>query len=112
MWICLNATARWRSFGPLAALRLIVQLSSERTLEPVRRDSCFAEKQESDPALVLAVRSARPAPEFGGARFGTRDPDTDKEERVPRAGRTGSGRRVTLVPPVGSRFVCARTGAG
>jgi hypothetical protein len=39
---CDSAVAQLR---PRAALLLIVQLSSERTLEPVRQDSCFAEKQ-------------------------------------------------------------------
>ena len=33
-----------------------VQLSSERTLEPVRQDSSFAEKQESHPALLVVVQ--------------------------------------------------------
>jgi hypothetical protein len=34
-----------------------VLLSSERTLERVRQDSSFTEKQEPHPALVLVVRS-------------------------------------------------------
>jgi hypothetical protein len=40
-------------------LLLLVQLSSERTVEPVRQDSSFAEKQESHPALLLLVLSGR-----------------------------------------------------
>jgi hypothetical protein len=34
-----------------------VQPSSERTLNPVRRDNSFAEKQESHPARLLVVLS-------------------------------------------------------
>jgi hypothetical protein len=56
---CLVAIARLRSGGPRAALLLIVQLSSERTLEPVRKDCSFAEKQVSRPALLFLVRSGR-----------------------------------------------------
>jgi hypothetical protein len=42
----------------LRAARLLrfVQLSSERTLEPVREDSSFAEKQESHRALLVVVQ--------------------------------------------------------
>jgi hypothetical protein len=44
-------------------LLLVVQLSSERTLEPVRRDSSFATKQESPFALLVVVHSrSRPSP--------------------------------------------------
>ena len=39
-----KAAARLRIVRSLAALPLIVHLSSERTLEPVRQDSSFAEK--------------------------------------------------------------------
>jgi hypothetical protein len=42
--ICLNAAAQLRTAWPRPALPLIVQLSSERTLEPVRRECSFAEK--------------------------------------------------------------------
>jgi hypothetical protein len=38
-------------------LLLFVQLSSERTLEPVRRECSFAEKQESQLARLLVVPS-------------------------------------------------------
>ena len=38
-------------------LALLVQLRSERTHEPVRQDSSFAEKQASDPSLPLVVHS-------------------------------------------------------
>ena len=38
-------------------LFLVVQLSSERTLERVRQDSSFAEKQQPQPARLLVVRS-------------------------------------------------------
>jgi hypothetical protein len=34
----------------------LVQLSSQRTLEPVRHDGCFAEKQGPGPALLLPHR--------------------------------------------------------
>ena len=37
-----------------------VQLSSERTLEPVRQDSSFAEKQQPQPARLLLIQSGRP----------------------------------------------------
>jgi hypothetical protein len=55
--VCLNVIARSRSFGALAALFLIVHPSSDRTLDPVRRDNSFAEKQESHAARLLVVRS-------------------------------------------------------
>jgi hypothetical protein len=35
-----------------------VHLKSDRTLDPVRQDSSFPEKQESQTALVLVVRCA------------------------------------------------------
>lgn len=54
--MCLIAIARLRSCGPRAALLLIVQPSSERTLDPVRRDNSFPEKQESHHARLLVVR--------------------------------------------------------
>jgi hypothetical protein len=38
-----------------SGLLLFVHPSSERTVEPVRQDSSFAEKQEPHPALVLVV---------------------------------------------------------
>src|SRR5688572_4825226 len=44
---------------PIAVLLRFVQHSSERTLEPARRHSSFAEKQESHPPLLLVVRSGR-----------------------------------------------------
>jgi hypothetical protein len=34
---------------------LVVHLSSQRTLVPVRQNGCFAEKQEPHPALLLIV---------------------------------------------------------
>jgi hypothetical protein len=37
-------------------LLLVVQLSSERTLEPVRKDCSFAEKQQPQAARLLVVR--------------------------------------------------------
>jgi hypothetical protein len=36
-------------------LPVLVQPSSERTLDPVRRDNSFAEKQESHSARLLIV---------------------------------------------------------
>ena len=36
-------------------LLIFVQLSSQGTVEPVRQDGCFAEKQEPHPALVLIL---------------------------------------------------------
>jgi hypothetical protein len=41
------------------ALLVFVHLNSERTVEPVRKDCCFAEKQEPQPALLLAARCGR-----------------------------------------------------
>jgi hypothetical protein len=35
---------------------VLVHLSRQRTLEPVRQDGCFAEKQGPGPALLLIVR--------------------------------------------------------
>jgi hypothetical protein len=43
----------------IASLLAFVHLSSQRTLEPVRQDGCFAEKQEPHPALLLIVPSER-----------------------------------------------------
>jgi hypothetical protein len=40
-----------------ARLLLLVQPSSARPVEPVRRDSSFAKKQESYPALLLVVEA-------------------------------------------------------
>ena len=40
---------------PPWSLLLLVHLSSERTVEPVRQDSSFAEKQEPHPALLPVV---------------------------------------------------------
>ena len=37
----------------LAALLLLVHLNSERTVEPVRQDGSFAEKQQSHRALLF-----------------------------------------------------------
>jgi hypothetical protein len=50
------ALSRVARLAPGRLLRF-VQLSSERTLEPVRQDSSLAEKQESDPALLVVVRA-------------------------------------------------------
>jgi hypothetical protein len=44
---------------PTSPLLVVVQLSSERTLEPVRHDSSFAEKQESHTALLVVVHRER-----------------------------------------------------
>jgi hypothetical protein len=55
----LDAAAQLGAVRLLAALPLIVQLSSERTLESVRQDSAFAEKQDSHPALLVVVPSER-----------------------------------------------------
>jgi hypothetical protein len=45
--------------SPASRLLVLVHLSSERAVEPVRRDSPFAEKQESHLALLLVVPSRR-----------------------------------------------------
>jgi hypothetical protein len=54
--------------GPLTpqtadpSLLVVVQPSSARTLDPVRRDNSFAEKQESHPARLLVVPRRRLRP--------------------------------------------------
>jgi hypothetical protein len=48
---------------------VFVHLSSERTLEPVRKDCSFAEKQESQPALMLVVHRRRVVVTERGACF-------------------------------------------
>jgi hypothetical protein len=53
--LCLDGTAAASSVAPFAAPPVFVQLSSERTVEPVRRDSSFAGKQASYPTLLLVV---------------------------------------------------------
>jgi hypothetical protein len=45
-----------------AAVLLLVQPSSERTVEPVRQDCSSARKQESRPALLIVVHSGRLRP--------------------------------------------------
>ena len=54
--------------GPASRLLVVVYRSSERTVEPVRQDSSFAEKQEPHPALVLVVPSGR-LPKVGPRRM-------------------------------------------
>ena len=54
--------------GWISVLRF-VHLSSQRTLEPVRQDGWFAEKQEPNPALRLIVRSAHLVLGHRDARF-------------------------------------------
>jgi hypothetical protein len=48
------------SASDAATASRFVQLSSERTLEPVRQDRYLAEKQESHPALLVVVGDDRP----------------------------------------------------
>jgi hypothetical protein len=65
---------------------LLVHLSSQRTLVPVRQDGCFAEKQEPHPALLLIVRRERLARGHGDARRQAESksaPDAAARERVP-----------------------------
>jgi hypothetical protein len=42
--------------GPAPRLLVVVQPSSELTLDPVRRDASFPEKQASHPARLLVVQ--------------------------------------------------------
>jgi hypothetical protein len=54
-------------------LLLVVQPSSDRTLDPVRRDNSFPEKQECHLARLLVVRRRRVGnvvvtPQFGAKR--------------------------------------------
>jgi hypothetical protein len=53
-----SSSARHPPDGVVALLHL-VQLSSERTLEPARKVCSFAEKQVSRPAQLSLVRSER-----------------------------------------------------
>ena len=48
-----------RSTDALPPLLVFVHPSSERTLEPVRQDGSFAEKQQSHPALLFLVQGER-----------------------------------------------------
>jgi hypothetical protein len=41
--------------GAAGSLVRVVHLSSEQTLEPVRKDCSFAEKQQPQPARLLVV---------------------------------------------------------
>ena len=59
--------------GPAPRLLVVVHLSSERTLEPVRQDSSFAEKQKSHPPLLPVVPCGRP---------GRRDGDDSNHARI------------------------------
>ena len=43
------------ALGPAPRLLVVVHLNSERTLEPVRQDCSFAEKQQSHRALLFLV---------------------------------------------------------
>ena len=53
--------AHRRPRKPIPRPPVLVQPSSERTLDPVRRDNSFPEKQESDPARLLVVLCGRVA---------------------------------------------------
>ena len=72
-------------------LLLVVHLSSERTHEPARQDSSFAEKQECHPARLLVVqvgsqaRRPRPLP-LTEAKQWPRPAFGDKRSRPRRAG--------------------------
>ena len=55
----LRGAAVLQSRVPRRPLLRFVQPSSARPVEPVRRDSSFAEKQESYPALLLVVQGER-----------------------------------------------------
>ena len=84
---------------------LVVQPSSERTLDPVRPDNFFAEKQESYPARLLVVRRDSPRRAFrtpaSGGRAGAVSREAMRErgaifrqpapggDSVPAAGRDG-----------------------
>ena len=65
MW---SSFSSWRRNSPGA----LVHLNSERTLEPVRQDSSFAEKQQPRPARLVVVPSRRATPELGDARLRAR----------------------------------------
>jgi hypothetical protein len=68
---------------PLVALPLFVHLSSERMLEPVRRDSFFAEKRESHPARLLIVQLESVGRDAGRARSGAKAVVTVSENGRP-----------------------------
>jgi hypothetical protein len=50
-------------------LLLVVHLGSARTVEPVRQDSSFAEKQKSHPALQFVVQTEHATALRDGDRF-------------------------------------------
>jgi hypothetical protein len=54
-----SANAKQAPARDRSALSEVVHLSSQRTLEPVREDGCFAERQGPGPALLLIVRCER-----------------------------------------------------
>jgi hypothetical protein len=56
---CLDAEARLHIVGLIAALPVLVRLSSERERQAVRQDCSFAKKQKSPPTLLVVVRSGR-----------------------------------------------------
>jgi hypothetical protein len=62
---------------------MAVRKSGERTVEPVRQDGSFAEKQESRPARLRVVRNGHPADLSPDARF---QRSTTVEESVGLAG--------------------------
>ena len=84
MW---SSFSSWRRSSPGA----LVQLSSERTLEPVRKDCSFAEKQQPQPARPLGVRSGR----LVGIGVATA---TSESEREPVAENLDGERRATCLP--------------
>src|SRR4051794_3297675 len=75
---CKEAVAP-RQPPPATALLRVVHLSSERTVEPVRQDSSFAEKQESHPARLLIVRRvSEPGGRVASASFAKRQRSTQR----------------------------------
>jgi hypothetical protein len=55
----LNAIAAAECVAPSVVLSRFVQPSSERTLDPVRRDNSFPENQEPHLARLLVVQGGR-----------------------------------------------------
>jgi hypothetical protein len=76
-----------------SGLSRFVHLSSERTLEPVRKDCSFAEKQEPQPALLLVVRCASDGRLCGGASLHAGAALCIRVDRTPGFGRRGVWRQ-------------------
>jgi len=92
---CLNATADAESLAAPGALSRFVHPSSERTLESVRRDNSFPEKQESHPARLLVVQRTSRVSATADARISDRAEELAFARRHPSA----TARRIRACAP-------------